>query len=141
MLDKRVVVFHGNDQPGVQVLREGDWHGGELRGWYQRDTGWDAMVQYRVGTEHDLRRAGAGRPGSARLTHPAASAEVVVASLAPPPDGGAARKICLRGFQGETWPTRSVDVAGPVASPVSDGASLGRTSPGRVVGGFPGADA
>ncbi len=49
MLDKRVVVFQGNDQPGVQVLREGDWHGGELRGWYQRDTGWDAMVQYRVG--------------------------------------------------------------------------------------------
>jgi hypothetical protein len=51
MLDKRVVVFQGDNRPGIQVLREGDWHGGELRSWHQRDTGWVAEVQYRVGHE------------------------------------------------------------------------------------------
>jgi hypothetical protein len=51
MLDKRVVVFHGQDRPDIQVRRDGDWHSGELRAWYQNHDGWDAMVEYSVGSD------------------------------------------------------------------------------------------
>lgn len=49
MLAKQVVVFQGFDCPDVEVRRDGAWHSGELRAWYQAEAGWTAMVQYNVG--------------------------------------------------------------------------------------------